>query len=111
MGASGAGCGPPTARFRMHCGVFTTGRRRAAVEHGRVDDEPDGRPAPAAQGEAQRELVRVPVECCLQERAWNPYYGHLLGRLAAAAKGHRITLQFCLWDHFKQARARQRPGA
>jgi nucleolar MIF4G domain-containing protein 1 len=66
---------------------------------------------PAAQGEAQRELVRVPVECCLQERAWNPYYGHLLGRLAAAAKGHRITLQFCLWDHFKQARARRPPGA
>ncbi|KAK9827685.1 hypothetical protein WJX81_008109 [Elliptochloris bilobata] len=55
------------------------------------------------KGEAQRELVRVTAECCLQERVWNPYYAHLLVRLAAAAKGHRITLQFCLLDHFKQA--------
>ena len=55
----------------------------------------------ALQGEAQREVVRVSVECCLQERAWNPYYVHLLQRLTAASKGHRVTLQYCLWDQFK----------
>ena len=60
--------------------------------------------AGGAQGEAQREIVRVTVECCLQERVWNAYYGHLLTRLAGAAKGHCVTLQFCLWDHFKQAK-------
>ena len=58
------------------------------------------------QGEAEREVVRVVLECCLQERLWNPYYTHLLASLTRAVKGHRITLQFCLWDHFKQARLR-----
>ena len=55
------------------------------------------------QGEAEREVVRVTVECCLQERSWNPYYVHLLQRLLAASKAHRVTLQYCLWDQFKQA--------
>lgn len=55
------------------------------------------------QGEAEREVVRVTVECCLQERSWNPYYMHLLQRLLAASKAHRVTLQYCLWDQFKQA--------
>ncbi|CAL8471329.1 g10871 [Coccomyxa elongata] len=54
------------------------------------------------KGEAEREVVRVVLECCLQERSWNPYYAHLLASLVRAVKGHRITLQFCLWDHFKQ---------
>ena len=53
------------------------------------------------QGEAEREVVRVPVECCLQEAGWNPYYALLLGRLAAAATSHAVTLQYCLWDHFR----------
>ncbi|BDA46714.1 Suppressor of glycerol defect protein 1 [Coccomyxa sp. Obi] len=54
------------------------------------------------KGEAEREVVRVVLECCLQERSWNPYYAHLLASLVRAVKGHHITLQFCLWDHFKQ---------
>jgi len=41
------------------------------------------------------------VECCLQERSWNPYYSHLLQRLLASSKAHRVTLQYCLWDQFK----------
>ena len=57
----------------------------------------------AMQGEAEREVVRVTVECCLQERSWNPYYVHLLQRLLAPSKAHRVTLQYCLWDQFKQA--------
>ena len=50
-------------------------------------------------------MVRVTLECALAERAWNAYYAHLLAALVAASKGHRVTLQFCMWDHFKQARA------
>ena len=57
------------------------------------------------QGEAQREVVRVTVECCLQERAWNGYYAQLLGSLVKTVKGHRITLQFCLWDLIKAVRS------
>ncbi|PSC75596.1 nucleolar MIF4G domain-containing 1 [Micractinium conductrix] len=53
------------------------------------------------KGEQERELVRVTVECCLQEKAWNAYYAHLLLRLCGVGKGHRMTLQFCMWDHLK----------
>ena len=53
------------------------------------------------QGESEREVVRVSVECCLQERSWNPYYVHLLQRLLSSSKAHRVTLQYCLWDQFK----------
>ena len=63
----------------------------------------DAQECGAMQGEAEREVVRVTVECCLQERSWNPYYMHLLQRLLAASKAHRVTLQYCLWDQFKQA--------
>ena len=56
------------------------------------------------QGEAEREIVRVAVECCLQEAKWNRYYALLLGRLATTGKAHRITLQYCLWDHIKQVK-------
>ena len=53
------------------------------------------------QGEAQREIVRVAVECCLQEAAWNPYYGALLKNVLAASQAHCVTAQFCIWDHLK----------
>lgn len=56
---------------------------------------------PIAQGEAERQLVRVPVECCLMETAWNPYYALLLRRLTSASPSHGITLQYRLWDLFK----------
>ena len=53
------------------------------------------------QGESEREIVRVSVDCCLQERRWNPYYAHLLQRIVSGSKAHRITLRYCLWDQFK----------
>ncbi|KAL4421444.1 hypothetical protein ABPG75_010735 [Micractinium tetrahymenae] len=54
------------------------------------------------KGEQEREVVRVTVECCLQEKAWNAYYAHLLIRLCTAGKSHKMTLQFCLWDQLKE---------
>jgi nucleolar MIF4G domain-containing protein 1 len=53
------------------------------------------------KGQQEREIVRVIVECCMHETAWNPYYGMVLSRLCQLAKGHRVTLQYCLWDHIK----------
>jgi hypothetical protein len=35
-------------------------------------------------------VVRVLVECCLQEARYNPYYGHLAARLAAVSKGDKV---------------------
>lgn len=48
--------------------------------------------------------------CCLtllfviswQEKSWNPYYGYLALKLLDHGKGHRVTLQYCLWDQFKE---------
>ena len=55
------------------------------------------------KGSQEREIVRVIVECCMHEPAWNPYYGLLLTRLCTLAKGHRVTLNYCLWDLIKDA--------
>jgi len=55
------------------------------------------------KGAQEREIVRVTVECCMHESAWNPYYGLLITRLCALAKGHRVTLNYCLWDFIKDA--------
>ena len=54
------------------------------------------------KGEQEREIVRVTVECSLREASWNPYYVFLLTRLCKASKMHRMTLQFCLWDRWKE---------
>ncbi|KAJ9511491.1 hypothetical protein QJQ45_029845, partial [Haematococcus lacustris] len=53
------------------------------------------------KGDQEREVVRVVVDCALQEAAYNPYYAILLAKLAAHSKAHRLTLQFRLWDGFK----------
>lgn len=53
------------------------------------------------KGQQEREIVKVIIECCLQEKTWNVYYGLVINRLCKLAKGHRVTLQYCLWDHLK----------
>lgn len=53
------------------------------------------------KGQQEREIVRVAIECSLHEKTWNVYYGLVLRRLCKLAKGHRVTLQYCIWDHMK----------
>eukprot|EP00250_Pteridium_aquilinum_P008362 c17886_g1_i3 orf=144-2522(+) len=53
-------------------------------------------------GKQDREIMRVIVECCLQEKAFNKYYSLLIDKLCHHDKNHKFTLQYCLWDHFKQ---------
>lgn len=53
-------------------------------------------------GKQDREIVRVLVECCLQEKVFNKYYSLLAAKLCHHDKNHKFTLQYCLWDHFKQ---------
>ncbi|KAG2436983.1 hypothetical protein HYH02_011415 [Chlamydomonas schloesseri] len=72
------------------------------------------------KGDQRREVVRVLVECCLAEKSWNPYYPLLALRLCGGgggggeggggggggdsqARAHRVTLQYCFWDRFKDA--------
>nr|XP_016497732.1 PREDICTED: nucleolar MIF4G domain-containing protein 1-like [Nicotiana tabacum] len=53
-------------------------------------------------GKQDREIMRVLVECCLQEKAFNKYYCALASKLCSHDKNHKFTLQYCLWDHFKE---------
>jgi len=58
-------------------------------------------------GKRDREIMRVLVECCLQEKVFNKYYTVLASKLCEHDKNHRFTLQFCLWDHFKDLESMQ----
>lgn len=49
----------------------------------------------------QREIPRVVLHCCGQERAFNPFYAHVVERLADGDAKARFTLQLCFWDTFK----------
>lgn len=42
------------------------------------------------------------LECCLNERTYNPYYALLAGRLCGHSHNHKFTLQYAMWDQFKQ---------
>ena len=49
-----------------------------------------------------REIPRVLLECCLQEKAYNPYYEVLATKLAERQRSHRLTFQLCIWDQLKE---------
>ncbi|BBN14494.1 nucleolar MIF4G domain-containing protein 1 [Marchantia polymorpha subsp. ruderalis] len=53
-------------------------------------------------GTQDREVLRVIVECCLQEKVFNKYYALLAAKICQHDKNHKFTMQYCLWDHFKQ---------
>eukprot|EP00268_Persea_americana_P026983 TRINITY_DN26507_c0_g1_i5.p1 TRINITY_DN26507_c0_g1~~TRINITY_DN26507_c0_g1_i5.p1 ORF type:complete len:778 (-),score=190.20 TRINITY_DN26507_c0_g1_i5:135-2468(-) len=53
-------------------------------------------------GSQDREIIRVLVECCLQEKVFNKYYTALASKLCGHDKNHKVTLKYCVWDHFKE---------
>ncbi|RYR53920.1 hypothetical protein Ahy_A06g029154 isoform F [Arachis hypogaea] len=53
-------------------------------------------------GKQDRDIMRVLLECCLQEKVFNKYYTVLATKLCEHDKNHKFTLQFCIWDHFKE---------
>ncbi|XP_074282333.1 uncharacterized protein LOC141606878 [Silene latifolia] len=54
------------------------------------------------QGKQDREIMRVLVECCVQEKVFNKYYTALALKLCSHDKNHKFSLQYCLWDQFKE---------
>ncbi|KAJ4839289.1 hypothetical protein Tsubulata_035582, partial [Turnera subulata] len=58
-------------------------------------------------GKQDREIMRVLVDCCLQEKVFNKYYTVLASKLCEYDKNHKFTLQFCLWDQFKELESMQ----
>ncbi|KAG6813952.1 hypothetical protein H0H92_005207 [Tricholoma furcatifolium] len=49
----------------------------------------------------QREIVRVLLHCCGNEKSYNPYYALICQHLCHMAHSYRITLQFTLWDFLR----------
>jgi nucleolar MIF4G domain-containing protein 1 len=49
----------------------------------------------------QREVVRVLVNCCGNEKVYNPYYTFVCQHLCRTSHSYKITLQFCLWDFLR----------
>ncbi|KIK94383.1 hypothetical protein PAXRUDRAFT_828062 [Paxillus rubicundulus Ve08.2h10] len=49
----------------------------------------------------QREIVRVILHCCGNEKSYNPYYSLVCQQLCQTSHSYKITLQFCLWDFLR----------
>ncbi|EIN09802.1 ARM repeat-containing protein [Punctularia strigosozonata HHB-11173 SS5] len=49
----------------------------------------------------QREVVRVLLHCCGNEKSYNPYYALVCQQLCQRSHSYKITLQFCLWDFIR----------
>ncbi|KAI0078809.1 MIF4G-domain-containing protein [Panus rudis PR-1116 ss-1] len=49
----------------------------------------------------QREIIRVILHCCGNEKAYNPYYTLIVQQLCRLSVSHKFTLQYCLWDFLR----------
>ncbi|KAG2017925.1 MIF4G/MA4 domain-containing protein [Coprinopsis cinerea AmutBmut pab1-1] len=49
----------------------------------------------------QREIVRVLLHCCGNEKSYNPYYALVCEQLCKKSHSYKITVQFCLWDFLR----------
>ncbi|XP_020576138.1 nucleolar MIF4G domain-containing protein 1 isoform X2 [Phalaenopsis equestris] len=53
-------------------------------------------------GKQDREIMRVLLDCCLQEKVFNKYYTVLASKFCSHDKNHKFTLQYCIWDNLKE---------
>ncbi|KAI6102428.1 armadillo-type protein [Pisolithus croceorrhizus] len=49
----------------------------------------------------QREIVRVCLHCCSNEKSYNPYYALICQRFCQLSHSHKITLQYWFWDFLR----------
>ena len=54
------------------------------------------------QNKSERDACRVLLECCLNEKAYNKFYGHLAARMCEFQPQCKFSLQLAFWDMFKQ---------
>ncbi len=50
----------------------------------------------------EREVAFVLLDCCLQERRFNPYYAQLALKLALFERKYKLAMQFAIWDRIKE---------
>ncbi|XP_054847108.1 nucleolar MIF4G domain-containing protein 1 [Eublepharis macularius] len=49
----------------------------------------------------EREIVHVLVDCCLQEKTYNPFYAYLSAKFCEYDRRFQMTFQFSMWDKIK----------
>ncbi|KIY66079.1 ARM repeat-containing protein [Cylindrobasidium torrendii FP15055 ss-10] len=59
----------------------------------------------------QREVIRVLLHCCGNEKTYNPYYTLVAAHLCSITHAPKITLQFCLWDFLRDLGQSEAGGA
>lgn len=53
------------------------------------------------RGKQDREIIKVAMECCGQEKSYNSFYTELACILCEQNRQHKSTFQFAFWDAFK----------
>lgn len=59
------------------------------------------------KGKLEREIIRVMIECCAREKAFNPFYAELLKLLCSRNRQMKTTFQYALWDFIKSQRSHE----
>lgn len=49
----------------------------------------------------EREIVHILMDCCLQEKTYNPFYAFLASKFCAYERRFQMTFQFSIWDKFR----------
>ncbi|XP_046363929.2 nucleolar MIF4G domain-containing protein 1-like [Haliotis rufescens] len=50
----------------------------------------------------EREIIHVILDCCLQEKKFNPFYAFLAQKFCEFDRRFQMTVQFNLWDRYKE---------
>ncbi|KAL7976492.1 hypothetical protein Chor_008441 [Crotalus horridus] len=49
----------------------------------------------------EREIVHILIDCCLQEKTYNPFYAYLSTKFCEYERRFQVTFQFCIWDKIR----------
>jgi nucleolar MIF4G domain-containing protein 1 len=52
-------------------------------------------------GNSDREIIRVLLECCAQEKVYNPFYADLMAQFCKYNRQHKTTVQYSIYDFMK----------
>jgi nucleolar MIF4G domain-containing protein 1 len=88
----------------QRCRMNTAARRNifcVLMSSGDVEDAFERLSRLNLQGKEDREIVRVLIECCGQEKLFNHFYAELAKLLCEQNRQFKTTFLFAFWDNFK----------
>ncbi|RDD36878.1 Nucleolar MIF4G domain-containing protein 1 [Trichoplax sp. H2] len=50
----------------------------------------------------ERDIIHVLLDCCLQEKSFNPFYAYLGQKFCEYKRNYQITFQYSIWDRLKR---------